>query len=224
MGNERAFSEGRAEPAVEPVGERLPLASLFSVCQKTPLSELHFLAVTIHHTFRGQLQPNFVQEDASDRSGWGDWLVDRPDLRDAAIEAPVPVSLGSSGSKAGSVGNDRRRSGGVSSAVVSWRPAPAVAGAAPGGAGSCLASTFQRNHAARSPWGGVGADSGREFSQGLQRVRSPDLRTAGWCRLMGRELLGFFPLAGGSGCVVNLPLVAPFNSSLSSSRMRLFRL
>ncbi len=30
MGNERAFSEGRAEPAVEPVGERLPLASLFT--------------------------------------------------------------------------------------------------------------------------------------------------------------------------------------------------
>ena len=34
MGNERAFSEGRAEPAVEPVGERLPLASLFTGIMK----------------------------------------------------------------------------------------------------------------------------------------------------------------------------------------------
>ena len=53
-----------------------------SVCQKTPLSEL-----SCHDPphFPRQLQPNFVQEDASDRSGWGDWWWTGPDLRDAAI-------------------------------------------------------------------------------------------------------------------------------------------
>ena len=52
------------------------------VCQKTPLSEL-----SCHDPphFPRQLQPNFVQEDASDRSGWGDWWWTGPDLRDAAI-------------------------------------------------------------------------------------------------------------------------------------------
>ena len=55
---------------------------LVSVCQKTPLSEL-----SCHDPphFPRQLQPNFVQEDASDRSGWGDWWWTGPDLRDAAI-------------------------------------------------------------------------------------------------------------------------------------------
>ena len=55
---------------------------LNSVCQKTPLSEL-----SCHDPphFPRQLQPNFVQEDASDRSGWGDWWWTGPDLRDAAI-------------------------------------------------------------------------------------------------------------------------------------------
>ena len=55
---------------------------LLSVCQKTPLSEL-----SCHDPphFPRQLQPNFVQEDASDRSGWGDWWWTGPDLRDAAI-------------------------------------------------------------------------------------------------------------------------------------------
>ena len=55
---------------------------LISVCQKTPLSEL-----SCHDPphFPRQLQPNFVQEDASDRSGWGDWWWTGPDLRDAAI-------------------------------------------------------------------------------------------------------------------------------------------
>ena len=58
------------------------LAALLSVCQKTPLSEL-----SCHDPphFPRQLQPNFVQEDASDRSGWGDWWWTGPDLRDAAI-------------------------------------------------------------------------------------------------------------------------------------------
>ena len=53
-----------------------------SVCQKTPLSEL-----SCHDPphFPRQLQPNFVQEDASDRAGWGDWWWTGPDLRDAAI-------------------------------------------------------------------------------------------------------------------------------------------
>ena len=56
--------------------------TLLSVCQKTPLSEL-----SCHDPphFPRQLQPNFVQEDASDRSGWGDWWWTGPDLRDAAI-------------------------------------------------------------------------------------------------------------------------------------------
>ena len=56
--------------------------SLLSVCQKTPLSEL-----SCHDPphFPRQLQPNFVQEDASDRSGWGDWWWTGPDLRNAAI-------------------------------------------------------------------------------------------------------------------------------------------
>ena len=55
---------------------------LTSVCQKTPLSEL-----SCHDPphFPRQLQPNFVQEDASDRSGWGDWWWTGPDLRNAAI-------------------------------------------------------------------------------------------------------------------------------------------
>ena len=55
---------------------------LVSVCQKTPLSEL-----SCHDPphFPRQLQPNFVQEDASDRSGWGDWWWTGADLRDAAI-------------------------------------------------------------------------------------------------------------------------------------------
>ena len=55
---------------------------VLSVCQKTPLSEL-----SCHDPphFPRQLQPNFVQEDASDRSGWGDWWWTGPDLRDAAI-------------------------------------------------------------------------------------------------------------------------------------------
>ena len=55
---------------------------LSSVCQKTPLSEL-----SCHDPphFPRQLQPNFVQEDASDRSGWGDWWWTGADLRDAAI-------------------------------------------------------------------------------------------------------------------------------------------
>ena len=55
---------------------------IVSVCQKTPLSEL-----SCHDPphFPRQLQPNFVQEDASDRSGWGDWWWTGPDLRDAAI-------------------------------------------------------------------------------------------------------------------------------------------
>ena len=58
------------------------LFALLSVCQKTPLSEL-----SCHDPphFPRQLQPNFVQEDASDRSGWGDWWWTGPDLRDAAI-------------------------------------------------------------------------------------------------------------------------------------------
>ena len=58
------------------------LTTLFSVCQKTPLSEL-----SCHDPphFPRQLQPNFVQEDASDRSGWGDWWWTGPDLRNAAI-------------------------------------------------------------------------------------------------------------------------------------------
>ena len=68
--------------------ERLPVnvenhdCQLISVCQKTPLSEL-----SCHDPphFPRQLQPNFVQEDASDRSGWGDWWWTGPDLRDAAI-------------------------------------------------------------------------------------------------------------------------------------------
>ena len=57
-------------------------AELFRVCQKTPLSEL-----SCHDPphFPRQLQPNFVQEDASDRSGWGDWWWTGADLRDAAI-------------------------------------------------------------------------------------------------------------------------------------------
>ena len=56
--------------------------TLIRVCQKTPLSEL-----SCHDPphFPRQLQPNFVQEDASDRSGWGDWWWTGPDLRDAAI-------------------------------------------------------------------------------------------------------------------------------------------
>ena len=60
----------------------LELNGLDSVCQKTPLSEL-----SCHDPphFPRQLQPNFVQEDASDRSGWGDWWWTGPDLRDAAI-------------------------------------------------------------------------------------------------------------------------------------------
>ena len=55
---------------------------VIGVCQKTPLSEL-----SCHDPphFPRQLQPNFVQEDASDRSGWGDWWWTGPDLRDAAI-------------------------------------------------------------------------------------------------------------------------------------------
>ena len=59
-----------------------PLPYVVSVCQKTPLSEL-----SCHDPphFPRQLQPNFVQEDASDRSGWGDWWWTGPDLRDAAI-------------------------------------------------------------------------------------------------------------------------------------------
>ena len=58
------------------------LEPVVSVCQKTPLSEL-----SCHDPphFPRQLQPNFVQEDASDRSGWGDWWWTGPDLRDAAI-------------------------------------------------------------------------------------------------------------------------------------------
>ena len=56
--------------------------SIPSVCQKTPLLEL-----SCHDPphFPRQLQPNFVQEDASDRSGWGDWWWTGPDLRNAAI-------------------------------------------------------------------------------------------------------------------------------------------
>ena len=58
------------------------LFARISVCQKTPLSEL-----SCHDPphFPRQLQPNFVQEDASDRSGWGDWWWTGPDLRNAAI-------------------------------------------------------------------------------------------------------------------------------------------
>ena len=61
---------------------RRVLKKRISVCQKTPLSEL-----SCHDPphFPRQLQPNFVQEDASDRSGWGDWWWTGPDLRDAAI-------------------------------------------------------------------------------------------------------------------------------------------
>ena len=61
---------------------RLARVLLVRVCQKTPLSEL-----SCHDPphFPRQLQPNFVQEDASDRSGWGDWWWTGPDLRDAAI-------------------------------------------------------------------------------------------------------------------------------------------
>ena len=60
----------------------LGAGEVVSVCQKTPLSEL-----SCHDPphFPRQLQPNFVQEDASDRSGWGDWWWTGPDLRDAAI-------------------------------------------------------------------------------------------------------------------------------------------
>ena len=56
--------------------------TVVSACQKTPLSEL-----SCHDPphFPRQLQPNFVQEDASDRSGWGDWWWTGPDLRNAAI-------------------------------------------------------------------------------------------------------------------------------------------
>ena len=62
--------------------ETRSMSSIISVCQKTPLSEL-----SCHDPphFPRQLQPNFVQEDASDRSGWGDWWWTGPDLRDAAI-------------------------------------------------------------------------------------------------------------------------------------------
>ena len=68
------------DPDREIVG--LKHVQLASVCQKTPLSEL-----SCHDPphFPRQLQPNFVQEDASDRSGWGDWWWTGPDLRDAAI-------------------------------------------------------------------------------------------------------------------------------------------
>ncbi len=53
-----------------------------SVCQKTPLSEL-----SCHDPphFPRQLQPNFAQEDASDRSEWGDLWWTGPDLQDANI-------------------------------------------------------------------------------------------------------------------------------------------
>ena len=61
---------------------KIDIAALVSVCQKTPLLEL-----SCHDPphFPRQLQPNFVQEDASDRSGWGDWWWTGPDLRNAAI-------------------------------------------------------------------------------------------------------------------------------------------
>lgn len=58
------------------------LADLTSVCQKTPLLEL-FCHGPPH--FPRQLQPDFVQEDASDRSGWGDGWWTGSDLRNAAI-------------------------------------------------------------------------------------------------------------------------------------------
>ena len=58
------------------------LDALASVCQKTPLSELSCHDPPHHPR---QLQPNFAQEDASDRSEWGDLWWTGPDLRDAAI-------------------------------------------------------------------------------------------------------------------------------------------
>ena len=69
-------------PAGWEVGTLGSLAVVTSVCQKTPLSEL-----SCHDPphFTRQLQPNFAQEDASDRSEWGDLWWTGPDLRDAAI-------------------------------------------------------------------------------------------------------------------------------------------
>ena len=76
---------GQARSYLERLG--LSVEDLFyhviaSVCQKTPLSEL-----SCHDPphFTRQLQPNFAQEDASDRSEWGDLWWTGPDLRDAAI-------------------------------------------------------------------------------------------------------------------------------------------
>ena len=74
-------ASGRDKQTVEDLASKLRGPPI-SVCQKTPLLEL-----SCHDPphFPRQLQPNFVQEDASDRSGWGDWWWTGPDLRNAAI-------------------------------------------------------------------------------------------------------------------------------------------